>query len=133
MRITKILILSVISISAFLFGQDEVDEIWITFPDPQLKKKREEKRLTHPSFLIKYSNILSSDGLIHLKTDSQFLYGYTTGILSSKEYEIIDSTHDIDSSNQLRDDLDIQTHYEIMFRSENVPITYLKFKINNIE
>ena len=59
----------------YCFANSEVDEIWITFPDPQIKKKRAKNRLTHPVFLERYSNILKDKGLIHLKTDSQFLHG----------------------------------------------------------
>ena len=63
------------------FAENEVDEIWITFPDPQLKKKRTDKRLTHTNFLHRYSNIMKKEGQIHLKTDSQFLHGFTLGII----------------------------------------------------
>ena len=63
------------------FDKNEIDEIWITFPDPQLKFRRSSKRLTHPNFLMKYNKILKKSGVIHLKTDNQFLHAYTLGIL----------------------------------------------------
>ena len=65
------------------FDTDEVDEIWITFPDPQIKYKRSKHRLTHPQFLEAYKKILKPQGTLHLKTDSEFLFGYTLGIVSS--------------------------------------------------
>ena len=68
------------------FEKMEVDEIWITFPDPQLKKRRANKRLTHPDFLKKYNSILKKDGLIHLKTDSQFLHGFTLGVIAGENH-----------------------------------------------
>ena len=107
----------------------ECDEIWITFPDPQIKKRRETKRLTHPNFLDKYRAILKKHGIIHLKTDSEFLYGYTTGILSSKNYVIHDATNDLYSASHVREDLDIKTFYESKFLKDNSPITYLKFSL----
>ena len=77
------------------FAKEEVDEIWITFPDPQMKKRRGTKRLTHPDFLKRYSNILKKDGPIHLKTDSQFLHGFTLGIITGENHILEDSTHDL--------------------------------------
>ena len=68
------------------FTKNEVDEIWITFPDPQLKKRRGTKRLTHPDFLHRYNNILKQEGQIHLKTDSQFLHGFTLGVIEMDQY-----------------------------------------------
>ena len=64
--------------------QNEISEIWITFPDPQIKHKRQSKRLTHPNFLKKYNQFLKKDSTIHLKTDSAFLYGYTLGIIQGR-------------------------------------------------
>ena len=77
------------------FGANEVDEIWITFPDPQIKKKRTRNRLTHPIFLERYRNFLSDKGLIHLKTDSQFLHGFTLGIIDGCGHFLEDAEHDI--------------------------------------
>tara|TARA_Y100001968_G_C19418658_1_gene750474 strand:- start:31 stop:696 length:666 start_codon:yes stop_codon:yes gene_type:complete len=112
------------------FSKDEISEIWITFPDPQIKKKRARKRLTHPEFLKKYSQILKDDGVIHLKTDSLFLYGYTLGIIQAENHELLDCTHDIYGVNQERNDVDIQTHYEKTFRNKGKSITYTRFGLN---
>ena len=62
-----------------LFAANEVDEIWITFPDPQIKYKRTKHRMTNDAFLKRYKNILNADGIMHLKTDSEFMHGYTLG------------------------------------------------------
>jgi len=112
------------------FSKDEISEIWITFPDPQIKKKRERKRLTHPEFLTKYSQVLKDDGVIHLKTDSLFLYGYTLGIIQAENHELLDCTHDIYGVNQERKDIDIQTHYEKKFRNIGKSITYIRFRLS---
>ena len=111
------------------FEKNEVDEIWITFPDPQLKRGRAKKRLTHPNFLTRYSKILNKDGLIHLKTDSQFLHGFTLGIITSENHVLEDSTHDLYGSPVIRKHIDIKTHYEKIFLDQGMPITYLRFML----
>tara|TARA_B100001758_G_scaffold185010_1_gene161739 strand:- start:19251 stop:19883 length:633 start_codon:yes stop_codon:yes gene_type:complete len=111
------------------FAKNEVDEIWITFPDPQIKKRRGTKRLTHPVFLKRYQNILSKGGSIHLKTDSQFLHGFTLGVIASEEYILEDSTNDLYASLVFRDHMDIKTHYEKVYLEKGMPITYLRFKL----
>ncbi len=109
------------------FSEDEVDEIWITFPDPQLKKRRAKKRLTHPLFLDKYAKIMKKNGLIHLKTDSQFLHGFTLGVIASRANQLHESTHNLYQSKVSIKNSDIKTHYEQLFLDKNIPITYLCF------
>ncbi len=111
------------------FAENEVDEIWITFPDPQLKKRRGTKRLTHPEFLKRYSNILKENGKIHLKTDNQFLHGFTLGVIAGKDYVLEDSTHDLYNSPVEREHMDIKTHYEQIYLDKGLPITYLRFRL----
>jgi len=111
------------------FAQEEVDEIWITFPDPQLKKRRGTKRLTHPDFLKRYNNILKKDGIIHLKTDSQFLHGFTLGIITGQNHILEDSTHDLYASPVEREHMEIKTHYEQIYLNKGLPITYLRFRL----
>tara|TARA_B100001142_G_scaffold329022_1_gene390836 strand:+ start:2732 stop:3397 length:666 start_codon:yes stop_codon:yes gene_type:complete len=111
------------------FERNEVDEIWITFPDPQLKRRRGTKRLTHPVFLKKYKNILMRKGSIHLKTDSQFLHGFTLGIIAAEEYVLEDSTNDLYASLVFRDHMEIKTHYENIYLDKGMPITYLRFQL----
>lgn len=110
------------------FAKDEVDEIWITFPDPQLKKRRGEKRLTHPLFLDRYKRILSDKGCIHLKTDSQFLHGFTLGVIAAGHYILEDATCDLYNAVEKREHMEIKTHYENIFLQKNMPITYLRFR-----
>ena len=112
------------------FSKGEVSEIWITFPDPHIKFRRRKKRLTSPSMLDKYRSILSDDALLHLKTDSQFLYGYTLGILEGLGCEILDSSYDIDRQKPDDELLKIRTNYEGIFREKGLPITYIKFQLN---
>ncbi len=112
-----------------LFDSQEVTEIWITFPDPQIKHKRTKHRLTNPHFLECYRRILTPDGIVHLKTDSEFLHGYTLGILNDKKYEICYSHHDIyNNPHAPKQAISVQTFYEKMFLEQNKPITYINFK-----
>jgi tRNA (guanine-N7-)-methyltransferase len=111
------------------FAENEVDEIWITFPDPQLKKRRGTKRLTHPEFLKRYSNVLKENGKIHLKTDSHFLHGFTLGIITSENHILEDSTHDLYASPVEREHMEIKTHYEQIYLDRGLPITYLRFRL----
>lgn len=113
----------------YCFAKSEVDEIWITFPDPQIKKKRAKNRLTHPVFLERYSNILEDNGLIHLKTDSQFLHGYTLGIIEGHQHHLEDAEHDIYNAVLKRENMEIKTHYEKLFLAKNMPISYLRFRL----
>ena len=113
----------------YCFAKGEVDEIWITFPDPQMKKRRGVKRLTHPEFLKRYNTILKQEGLIHLKTDSQFLHGFTLGIITGKNHILEDSTHDLYGSPVKREHMEIKTHYEQIYLDRGLPITYLRFKL----
>ncbi|MBC8464363.1 MAG: tRNA (guanosine(46)-N7)-methyltransferase TrmB [Bacteroidetes bacterium] len=112
------------------FAESEVDEIWITFPDPQLKKRRANKRLTHPLFLKRYQNLLAKEGYIHLKTDSQFLHGYTLGVIEGEGHVLEDATHDLYNAMVEREHMEIKTHYEGIYLAKGQPITYLRFKLN---
>jgi tRNA (guanine-N7-)-methyltransferase len=112
------------------FAKGEVDEIWITFADPQLKKRRGKKRLTHPDFLKRYTNILKKDAPIHLKTDSQFLHGFTLGVITGENHILEDSTHDLCNSPVKREHMEIKTHYEQIYLNKGLPITYLRFRLN---
>ena len=112
------------------FEENEVDEIWITFPDPQIKRKRARKRLTHPKFLRMYDVILKSNSKIHLKTDSQFLHGFTLGVICSENHHLDDATSDLYNSLVKRKDLNIKTFYESIFLKKGMPITYLRFSLN---
>lgn len=112
-----------------IFGEKEVDEIWITFPDPQ--KEKPKKRLTSPLFLTRYSHLLKPGGIIHLKTDSALLHEYTKEVIALDGHELLHSTDNIDrdvpdENNFLRS---IQTTYEKKFRGKGMPITYIAFRL----
>jgi tRNA (guanine-N7-)-methyltransferase len=111
------------------FDKDEVDEIWITFPDPHPGKNNSNKRLTCPWFLNSYRRILKPEGLIHLKTDNKELFDYTRKIVLRNELGLVAATDDLYSDAILNDTLSIKTHYENMFLSEGLRITYLSFHI----
>lgn len=113
-----------------LFAPDEVSEIWITFPDPQIKYKRTKHRLTNEVFLKKYTSILKENGIINLKTDSEFMHGYTLGLLHGKGYEVLYANHDIyKNEGSPKEVLNIQTFYEKQYLEKGKPITYIKFRI----
>ncbi|MEN8125212.1 MAG: tRNA (guanosine(46)-N7)-methyltransferase TrmB [Bacteroidota bacterium] len=111
------------------FDKSEVSEIWITFPDPQIKYKRTKHRLVNAEFLKKYQYILNDKGIIHLKTDSEFLHGYLLGLLHEGNHQILFAHHDIyNSSSPPVEATSIQTFYENQYLEKNKPITYIKFK-----
>lgn len=110
------------------FKEDEVDEIWITFPDPHPGGRNSNKRLTSPRFLNSYRQFLKDKGLIHLKTDNTELYEFTKKVLDYNNLETIRSTNDLYSShsNQI---LSIKTHYEKIFLDAGMKINYLSFRL----
>ena len=112
------------------FENNEVSEIWITFPDPQLKKQK--KRLTSSRFLSNYANLLKQDGIIHLKTDSQTLHNYTLDLINLNKLDVLFADNNIYKTESIEDILKIKTFYEEKFLEKGMPITYLKFKLNNI-
>nr|MBC8461757.1 tRNA (guanosine(46)-N7)-methyltransferase TrmB [Deltaproteobacteria bacterium] len=111
-----------------LFQSGEVEEIWITFPDPQPGKER--KRLTAPIFLHRYQRILKPSGIIHLKTDDNGLFNYTWEIIKEAQVKILLATEDLYREYKDEPVARIQTHYEAIWREEGKKITYLKFRFN---
>ena len=115
------------------FLENEIDEIWITFPDPQLKVQRKKHRLTNSVFLAQYKRILKKDGFVNLKTDSEFLHGYTLGLIEGMGIKPVFSNHDIYSNNNApKEVLSIKTFYEKKFL-ESKKITFLRFNFNKHE
>lgn len=111
------------------FTEGEISEIWITFPDPQIKYQRTKHRLVTKPFLEKYQLLLKSDGLVHLKTDSEFLHGYLLGLMHEGDHEVLFAHHDIyNSSSPPSDATSIQTFYENQYLERNKAITYVKFR-----
>ena len=120
-----------IELIEYVFAEHEVDEIWITFPDPQIKYKRTKHRLTNATFLDRYKHILKTDGVVNLKTDSEFMHGYTLGLLHGAGHEVIYANHDVYNQEGSPDEVtSIQTFYEDQYLQENKAITYIRFKLN---
>tara|TARA_B100000795_G_C22800505_1_gene441640 strand:- start:1866 stop:2492 length:627 start_codon:yes stop_codon:yes gene_type:complete len=115
------------------FAKGEVSEVWITFPDPQIKYRRRKKRLTAPDMLEMYRKVLTDDAIIHLKTDSQFLHGYTLGIVEGYGHKVLDSSYDIDRQKSDNELLKIRTNYESIFRDKGMTITYIKFQLCKLD
>lgn len=116
------------------FGPEEVDEIWLTFSDPQPNKPR--KRLTSKIFIDKYRKILKPGGIVHLKTDSDVLFESTEEEIKEHGYECLELTWDLygtlpsDLDDKTKEILHIKTHYEQLFTAKGSVIKYCKFKIN---
>ena len=116
------------------FSPDEIDEIWITFPDPQMKKAT--KRLTSTYFMQRYRQLLRPDGIIHLKTDSPFLYTYTQAMVKENHYPILVDTDDLYSEEAVRTLGDkanearmLQTHYENQWLDRGLTIKYIVWQL----
>ena len=121
---------SQIELVNLLFGENEVSEIWITFPDPQIKYKRTIHRMTNSDFLKKYHQILIPDGTVNLKTDSEFMHGYTLGVLHGEGHEILYAHHDIYNNPHAPEDVvATQTFYEKQYLEKEKPITYIQFRL----
>lgn len=113
------------------FCNGEVSEIWLTFPDPQMRKYR--KRLTSSPFLLKYKSILKSPMVVHLKTDSNFLFEYTKLVARDNNLKILDSYSNIDEEVSADSDLrTIKTYYETQWRGRGITIKYLSIEIDNL-
>jgi tRNA (guanine-N7-)-methyltransferase len=112
------------------FSKGEVAEIWITFPDPQLRGSRSKKRLTHPRFLRLYQQILQEGGLINLKTDSPDLYQFTLAVINLFGLEIVEHTDEVYKQPFVKPELMIKTHYEGLDIAQSNRIHYISFRIN---
>jgi tRNA (guanine-N7-)-methyltransferase len=114
----------------YIFNENEIDEIWITFPDPQIKYKRTKHRMTNSEFLQLYKKVLKTDGVINLKTDSEFMHGYTLGLLHGEGHEVIYANHNVYvNEGSPKEVTEIQTFYENQYLEVNKAITYIRFKI----
>lgn len=116
---------------AHFFAPGEVAEIWLTFPDPQMKKA--SRRLTSSFFLERYRQILIPGGTIHLKTDSNFQFTYTSELAHLNQFEISAETRDLYESEYLNDLLQIKTFYEKQWLDRGIKIKYIAFKLHNEE
>jgi len=114
-----------------VFGKEEITDIWITFPDPQIKYKRTKHRMTNQKFLDAYKKVLKPNGTINLKTDSEFMHGYTLGLLHGLGLEVHYSNHDIyKNEGSPAEVLEIQTFYENQYLEKGKAITFIRFSVN---
>jgi tRNA (guanine-N7-)-methyltransferase len=111
------------------FAPEEVNEIWITFPDPQLRTGKAKKRLTHPKFLRLYKQFLAQGGFVHLKTDSPHLYRFTKLIIEKYNCDLFEDIDDLYNNENISDELKIKTHYESLDIAKSNRIHYLKFSL----
>lgn len=114
------------------FGENEVDEIWLTFPDPQPQSTRARKRLTHPMFTNRYKKILKKNGLVHLKTDSTSLYEYTLETIAENNFNLLWHTNDLykNCPPDRQELVTIKTYYEKLFTEKGEDIKYIVFQIH---
>jgi tRNA (guanine-N7-)-methyltransferase len=116
-----------IEIIDHFFAQGEVSEIWLTFPDPQMKKYT--KRLTSSLFLERYRNILASDGIVHLKCDSNFMFTYTRYVTEVNKLPVLSCIEDIYAQENIDEILTIKTYYEQQWLSRGITIKYISFRL----
>ncbi len=111
------------------FSKDEVEEIWITFPDPQLRISKAKKRLIHPRYLALYNQFLKRSGKIHLKTDSPELYNFTKNVVELYGLKLISDINNIHDQETISPELKIKTHYEKLDIAKSNSIFYLCFSL----
>ncbi len=111
------------------FAAHEIDEIWLTFPDPQPTDNREARRMTNQKFLNIYQQLLKKGGTLHLKTDSLFLFEYTMEMLKAVKGEYLHQTTDLYAHPEVSFDLSIKTTYEKIFSDQGFKINYLAFRL----
>ncbi|MBX3240356.1 MAG: tRNA (guanosine(46)-N7)-methyltransferase TrmB [Chitinophagaceae bacterium] len=112
------------------FAKEEIDEIWITFPDPQLRLSKAKKRLTHPRFLRLYQQILKDNGIVHLKTDSPDLYDFTRKVTDLYSLSVLEASDDIYNNSNIPEDLKIKTYYESLDIAKSSRVHYLRFTLD---
>ncbi|MBR5277168.1 MAG: tRNA (guanosine(46)-N7)-methyltransferase TrmB [Bacteroidaceae bacterium] len=116
-----------IEIIDHFFAPGEVSEIWLTFPDPQMKKHT--KRLTSSLFLERYRSIMAPDGIVHLKSDSNFMFTYTRYITEVNKLPVLSCIEDIYANGEAEEPLDIKTYYEQQWLSRGINIKYISFRL----
>jgi tRNA (guanine-N7-)-methyltransferase len=117
----------------YIFGENEVDEIWITFPEPQPNSPRSKKRFTSSQFLIRYSKILKPGGILHLKTDSDLVYESTLEVIKAGRHSLhfsCDNLYQNNTDARVQDVIAVQTHYENLWLKKGFTIKYLNFSLN---
>ena len=120
---------SQIELTSNYFAKNEVDEIWITFPDPQLRWSKAKKRLTHPKFLRLYQQFLKKEGIVHLKTDSPLLYNFTLKVIEIYGLDLIYKTDHLYAEQNIDPRCLIKTYYEGLDIAQSSKIHYIQFNI----
>jgi len=116
-----------------VFEPSEIDEIWITFPEPQPNSPRHSKRFTSPEFIARYRQVLKPGGIIHLKTDSDMFYNYTLDVIKEGKHHLLYNNGNLYANPddpEVKDVIDVQTHYEKIWLEQGSTIKYLRFKLN---
>lgn len=121
---------SQIELTSNYFAKNEVDEIWITFPDPQLRWSKAKKRLTHPKFLRLYQQFLKKEGIVHLKTDSPLLYHFTLKVIEMYGLNLIYKTDHLYAEQNIDPRCLIKTYYEGLDIAQSNKIHYIQFNID---
>lgn len=116
-----------------IFAENELDEVWLTFPDPQKEHSRRRKRLTAPKFLNWYKPLIKPNGIIHLKTDSQLMYDYTLSVIKYNQLLININTADLYNSQYANLTYGVKTHYEKIYLAKGIPIKYLQFTLDAVD
>ncbi len=117
-----------IQLIANMFAEEEVDELWITFPDPQPKVAK--RRLTSPQYMERYAKILKPGGIINFKTDSEPLFDYTLEMIEEYGHELIVSVKDLYSADGFEEVKAIKTYYEKLFNDQGYDINFMQFRLN---
>jgi tRNA (guanine-N7-)-methyltransferase len=116
-----------------VFEPSEIDEIWITFPEPQPNSPRHSKRFTSPEFIARYRQVLKAGGIIHLKTDSDMFYNYTLDVIKEGKHPLLYNNGNLYANPddpEVKDVIDVQTHYEKIWLEQGSTIKYLRFKLS---
>ena len=114
----------------YLFAQEELSEIWITFPEPHPRKAKSKKRFTSPQFNLRYKNILKKDGIVHLKTDDRPFFDFTLETVAEEKHNLLvkyDNLYKEDPDEEVKE---IQTYYESLWLREGRTIMYLRYRLN---
>ena len=112
------------------FAAEEISEIWITFPDPYLKKSNSKKRLTSPKFLGIYRKVAAKDAVVHLKTDSEPLFRFTNEVIDQQGLTVIEKINDLYARSEMKEELRVKTYYEQKHLERGRTIQYVQFLLN---
>ncbi len=118
-----------INLIEYMFGKNEVSEIWITFPDPHPRAIKERRRLTSPQFIERYYKVLKPNGVINLKTDNIIFFEYTLDVIKEGGHELLECSYDVYGENVSETLTGIQTYYEKKWLENKTKIKYLKFRL----